>query len=209
MVRAVAIENAVWEDIRNLLLNPEQFNEHVEKALGKNKEKSKPVDEELSEIEIKISEKQSARGRIISMISKGIIGDKEAEATLKDLALEADSLIVRREFLFSKKDESVLLESEAITAQAMIQVFRDNFHTLDDAGKSRLVQILVRRINASTVIDEEGNRSIKAVMQYKINRSVELSLSGNVETHTTVCCLESTWVFEPFSRENGINIGWN
>lgn len=209
MVRAVAIEKAVWEDINNLLLNPEQFNGYVEKALNRNKEISGPVDNELAEIEQRISEKQTARATIISMIRRGVISDNEAESSLKDLAQETDSLVSRREFLFSKKDNVILLESEAISAQTMIKVFKDNLHTLDDNGKAKLIQILVRRIDITTLIDDLGKKSVRANMQYKINRSVELEISGNAQSHTMVCDIESTWVFKAFSRKDGVRIGWN
>lgn len=177
MIRAAVIEKAVWKDIRRLLLEPEKLKKYIEKQLNKNKESSGPVDNELAEIEQKISDKQTARNSIISMISRGVISENEAESILGNLAQEMDSLVARREFLFNKKNNAQLLELEAISTQAIMKDFRDNLDEIDDVGKSWAIQILVRRIDVSTIIDELGKKSSKAVMQYEIDRCVELNIS--------------------------------
>jgi len=209
LITAVAIENAVWEDILEMVQNPEKFREYIDEAIAKNKDSIAPVINELSEVEESIQLKQKARGKILSMITRGVISDQEAEDELKTLSVEIRSLNSRKESLFEQQGKSKRIETETINSQVVFDFIRNNSATLDDEVKANIIQGLVERIEITTIFDTNNRkRGNVAVMSYWLGRSMELNIPTDSQLQTTLINIESTWEFQAFSRFGGRRIKW-
>lgn len=208
MIRAVDIENAIWEDIKELIQQPEKFDQYIKKALEENKDNIEPLDQELAEIERNIEGKQGARGTVLSMLTRKIISEAEAEKSLKDLANEIDSLVSRREFLFEKKGLAQNIETETLNTQAILRILSENIDNLKEEDKARIIQGLVRRIEITNTLLDDNKRGCKAVMTYRFARCVELDIPRDSQTQTSLYSIESTWLFQAFSKKGGYRIRW-
>lgn len=207
-LRATDIEKAVWEDIQEIVQHPESFRKYIEQAIRENKQADEPVSNELAEVENSIQAKQNARGKILSMVTRGIISDSEAEIELKNLAAEIKSLIDRKEFLFEKHNRIQSFEADVLTAQTVLDVLSQHMDTLTDEDKARIIKGMVRRIDVFTIIDENGKRGCKAIVEYRLGSGMELVISRDSQTHTTLYSIESTWIFQAFSRNGGFRLRW-
>lgn len=207
LIRAVDIENSVWEDIVEVFEHPEKFEKYINKHLEENKENEPQINEELAEVERTIQLKQKARGKILAMISKDIISESEAESELRNLAAEISALNERREFLFEKQNFAKEQETEILNAKIVIDTVKPYLNTLSDEDKARIIRGFVRRIEVFTITKENGKKGNMATAQYTI-RGMGLRNSGDVQLHTTLYTLESTWIYQAFSRTGGIRLRW-
>lgn len=208
-IKAALIEDAVWSDILEIVKNPEQFREFVERSIARTKELSEPITDELAEVENNLTLKQKAKERILSLITRGIISDEDAEKELKSLSLEIRSLNSRREYLFEQQGKAKEIESETINSQVVFDYILNQSETLDINVKARIIRGLVRKIEVFTVPGDGDRRGNKAVISYRIGRSLELDFSRDTQLQTTLINIESTWMFQAFSRKSGYRIKWN
>jgi len=207
-LRAADAEKAVWEDVYELLSHPEELITEMENELGKNKESSEPLQTELDEVENYIVEKQAARGKVIGLMTRGKLTEQEAEEALEELANELGSLNARKEFLFDKITNAQSFEGNVINVRLVIDAVRDHLDELTEEEKSALVRAMVRRVEVKTILNADGKWDSLVTSTYHFYRSMELRNSGNVENHTTVYNVESTWIFHAFSRHFGERIRW-
>ena len=207
-LRAADVENAVWEDIYELLSHPEELIEEMEKELGKNKESSEPLQIELAEVENFIIDKQAARGKVIGLMTRGKLTEQEAEEALEELANELGSLNSRKEFLFDKINNAQNFEGNVLNVRLVIDAVRDHLDELTEEEKSALVRAMVRRVEVKTVLNEAGKWDSIVTAQYYFFHGMELSISRNAQNHTTLYNIESTWIFHAFSRKNGERVRW-
>lgn len=207
-IRATALEDAVWQDIHELLSHPEGFADLMQKSLEENKENIGPIQTELNEVENAILEKQAARGRILRLVAQDKITEQEAESILGDLSSELSALNSRKEFLFGKLNSVQENEQGFIEARMVFDIVRDHLDELHEEEKSALIKVFVRRINVETVTLENGKRDSIAHPEYNFLRGMELSNSGETYNYTSLYCIESTWVFHAFSRKGGERISW-
>jgi site-specific DNA recombinase len=180
-IKASLIEDAVWSDVLEIVKHPEQFKEYIDKSISKNKEAIAPIVEELSQVEESISTKLKARGRILALITRGVISDREAEDELRTLATEIKLLNERKEFLFGQQEKSKIAENDSISSQIVFDWIKDNFPSLQDEAKARIIRGLVKRIEVTTIAEGNIKKGNRAVMSYKLGRSIELRISGDAE----------------------------
>lgn len=208
MVRATAIEAAAWQDVKEILMHPEQFTEIVEKVLAKNKQDAEPIQNELAEIEEAILSKQTARKNILSLLTRSKITESEADAELETLASEISSLTARKEFLFSRQESSKQMEIDIINTKMVFDLIKESLDEINEEDKAGLIRRMIRRIDVFTKLNEQGKRVSVSRYHYRFDRGVELNNSGNSQNKTIFYNLESTWQFQAFSRIGGERIGW-
>jgi site-specific DNA recombinase len=206
LIRATDVENAIWEDIKELFNHPEQFEQYIDMALEENK-KSESLDGELAEVENNIQSKHDARSRILSLVSRNIISDHEAESELKNLADDISALEERREFLFGKQNENKLTETEILNTKIIFDILQKHQDTLTDEEKAQIINGIVKRIEVFTVTDENGKRGNRVEVAYRVG-GMGLGNSGDSQMNTTLYSIESTWIFQAFSRKGGFRLRW-
>lgn len=205
------IEDAVWLDIVAFAKNPGRIIEIMQERIKQNSKDLTPVKNEINEVEKAILDKQTARGKVLSLCARGIITDQEAETELQSLAREMEALTSRRGHLFSRMDAAQKVETETLTAQAMLDTLAERIDNLSDKEKAEVIRGITRRVNVYTLVNEEGKRYTKAEIHYLFekNSCMELSISRNSYNHTTLLDVETTWLFKPYNRSKGTRVRLN
>ncbi len=163
-IKAPDIEGAVWGDILDFIKSPGRSIEALKNRLIRDRREIDAVDMELSLVESAIVEKKAARGRILSLVTRGLITDPEAEKELKILALEINALSRRREVLLhrcleGRKDRgpipgtALILERMGRMAGSLIP-------------NREVVRLLVERVEVKTE-DWEGKKVFRADVHYR------------------------------------------
>jgi site-specific DNA recombinase len=211
LIRAKDIEDAVWLDIVAFAKNPGRIIEIMQERIKQNSKDLTPVKNEINEVEKAILDKQTARGKVLSLCARGIITDQEAETELQSLAREMEALTSRRGHLFSRMDAAQKVETETLTAQAMLDTLAERIDNLSDEEKAEVIRGITRRVNVYTLVNEEGKRYTKAEIHYLFekNSCMELSISRNSYNHTTLLDVETTWLFKPYNRSKGTRVRLN
>ena len=161
IIRAKDIEDAVWSDIQSFLAEPETIANAIEKALSKGKTELEPVEGELDEIEKSLLEKQAARQKILSFISKNLISDKEAENQLLALAGEINILSSRKEKLLNRVYKRQELSNQAINASRIIDIFKESVQNPTEEDKKQLIRGFVHKVTVYTdIVDNEKQSRI-------------------------------------------------
>lgn len=211
LIRAMDIENVVWQDIKEFISNPGKIQEMIETKIRENKQEIAPLKNELAELEKAILEKQEARGRVLSLYASGIISKQEVEKELKNLAREIEMLSVRREYLFSKQQQAQQFEADAINAQVLMGCLAERIHDITEEQKAEVIRNLVKRIDVYT-LEEDGRRRSRVVIQYRFGPQEQLyelknfSLFLNPYNENEVI-IKTAWEFQAFSRQGGKKVG--
>jgi len=208
-IKAIELENAVWEDILEIVNHPDKFQKYFDEENEKNEERSIPITSELTGVEESILTKQKARGKILSMIARGIVSDQEAEDELKDLAIEIRALNSRKEYLFEQKSREINIEEEFVNSRIAFDIIKERANSLDIEDKFNVMQGLVSRIEVFTIMKNGNKGGNTATIKYTIGHCMELIVPSNTESHTKIYNIESTWLFQAFSKKVGTRIKWS
>jgi len=211
MIRAKDIEDAVWQDVVAFAKNPGKIIEVMQERVKQNSEDLTPVKNEINEVEKAILGKQEARGKVLSLCARAIITDREAEAELQNLAQEIEALTSRRDYLFSRMDAAQKVETETLTAHAILDTLAARIDNLTESEKAEVIRGITKRVNVYTIVNEVGDKFSKAEIFYLFeeNRCMDLSISRNSYNHTTLLDVETTWLFKPYNRSKGTRVRLN
>ena len=205
-IKAVGLEKAIWENILDIANHPEKFQEYFDDISKENQEKEKPLLDELSQVEESIQAKQKARGRILSMISRGVISDKEAESELQSLAIEIRSLNSRKDHLFQQEGKLKLSEEEFINSQVSLDLIKKHPNSLSDEEKFGIIQDMVKRIDIFTIIGDGKKVRNRADIRFELGNVLSYDYFRGKNSIQRLYELESTWEFQAFSKDGGIKI---
>jgi len=200
-IRAVDIENAVWKDIKEFIKNPGNVVEAIERRLQQEKSDLTPIKKELEEVEKFILEKKAARAKIISMVSRGLITDEEAEKELNLLAGDTIALEMRKDKLFNQINENQKIQNEAITAAMLLENLKDKVDALDESLKTELIRGLVKKVEIYPE-EKDGKRVSRAVIHYRFGDPKEMYDSKDSSRYLEPYII-SSWVFPQFCRSGG------
>lgn len=157
LIRAADIENAVWSDIQHFLNNPDEVARAIERTIKQDSEQLEPVQNELNGIENGLLEKQVARQKILSLVSKNIITDAEAEGELLALARQIETLNHRKEQLMARMEQSQELSNRAINISLILKTLKDAAHSGIAEDKAELLA-LFSELEFKTLIRSIMNR---------------------------------------------------
>ena len=207
-IRAIDLENAIWKDVLELANDPEKFKEYFEDIVDGNRKDEKPLLNELSQVEEAVLAKQRARSKILSMITRGIISDDEAEGELQNLAIEIRSLNSRKEYLFQQEGETKEAEEVLIGSQLALEIIRKRPNSLSDEEKFGVFQSIVRKVTISTFTDEDGKARNRADVRFSLGFVWSYGFLRGRNSIQSLYEIESTWEFQAFSKKGGVRIKW-
>ena len=169
LIRADQIEGAVWSDIVEHIKNPGKVEEAIRARLAASGKSVEPGHKELNSIEATLKEKKAARSKIISMCAKGIIEDQEAEAELRALAADMETLEKRRQQLFERQTQSQQLQNKGLEVATLIEEIKNQIEYVDAETRRAVTQLLVERIMLFTYEDPEDDnrRKSRAEIKYR------------------------------------------
>ncbi|MCL6611743.1 MAG: recombinase family protein [Peptococcaceae bacterium] len=169
-VRAAYIEQAVWSDIRDFICSPGRVVEKIRVLLERDHGDMEPVERELDLVDRALEEKKSARARILSMVSRLLITDREAENELNRLAAEVSSLSRRRDTLLSRRIEIQAARNHAADSALLLEKLSRRIDQLPPSME--VVRLLVERVVVKTEA-REGKRVSRAEVHYRFRPGVQ------------------------------------
>ena len=176
-LRADEIEELIWRDIQGFIRNPGDIMEKLEARLKEEKERRKPVEEELIQVEKSIARKKEDRQRVINLYRRGLIGDAEVEEELISLQKEIASLQERRDSLLNESFRQQALEAQTANARILLERLRDKAEDPSWDTKRELVETLVESIVVHTLV-ENGRKVPKITVRYRFVEKNSDSSSG-------------------------------
>ncbi len=160
-LRAVPLEEAIWQDIKEYVENPGRVLDRIEEQLKQRVAQAQPMETELATVERAIAHKQVERERLVSLYRKGLITDPEVESQLSELACEVETLVGRKDRLLERRADEMDSQSRLISAQVMLKQFKDKAAGADDKTKRELIEALVESVNVEPVlVGQEGHHVI-------------------------------------------------
>jgi site-specific DNA recombinase len=148
------IEDAVWQECRQFILNPGDALEEARRKLRERMADSTRFDTERRATLTALADKETERERILTMYRKGKIDEAEAEVQLDAIAKEAGQL---REHLESMRAQAALIDaSEAFLTESatLLTQLRGQLAeieaTNDQARKRAVIERYVRQITVET-----------------------------------------------------------
>ena len=205
-IKAIELENAIWNDILEIANHPEKFQEYYDDMVKDNHEIERPLLNELSQVEESILMKQKARGKILSMVARGVISDEEAEEELRSLAIEIRTLNSRKEYLFQQESELKVIEEDLINLEVILNSVKDR--SLKEDEKFGVIQGIVRKVEVFTIIEDDGKTKNKAIARYSVGIVQSYDNLDSGKSIQNFYSIESTWEFQAFSKNSSIRIKW-
>jgi len=148
------IENEVWQQCREFILNPGDALDEARRKLRERMTTATGFEARRREMLAALAEKETERERVLTMYRKGKISDDEAERELDAIAREAGQL---REDLESLRAQASLIDAqEAYLSEstAMLVRLRDELagiEAFDDRERKRaIIARYVRSIDVET-----------------------------------------------------------
>ncbi len=180
-VKAEPLEKAIWQEIVYFIKNPQTVKELIRERIGLTEVNVEPAREELREIEKAIYQKKAARARVISMVSRGLITEKEAEPELMLTAKDIDVLERRRNELFTVLEISQAEKSASTDIAITLDKYQSLVDNLQPVGE--IIKLLVERIDVYTE-ERDGKQLSRVVVNYRFTpteRGLRLSILGDAE----------------------------
>ena len=169
LIRADQIEGAIWSDIVDHIKNPGKVEDAIKARLAATGKSAEPGHKELNSIETTLKEKKASRSKIISMCAKGVIKDQEAEAELRALAADMETLEKRRQQLFERQAQSQQLQNQGLEVVTLIDEIKNQIEYIDTETRHAVTQLLVERITIYTYEDpdDDNRRKSRAEIKYR------------------------------------------
>ena len=188
-IKAEKLEQVIWSEIVNFIKNPGDVIRMIQEKIQKTYINILPAEKEMKEIESAILEKKAARGRILSLVSKGYVGEDEAGSVLMSTSRELEVLKRRREELFGLMLQSQEEKNNATDIAVALNKYENVINNLEPIPE--IVKLLVERIDVYTEI-RDGKPCHRADIRYRFTpdtRGLELSESTHTITQNILLTL--------------------
>jgi site-specific DNA recombinase len=169
---ANAIEILVWEEVKNLLKNPQRIYEEYQRRL-KDLEQS-PIDHIMASIEKQTIRLEKGISLLIDSYTQQYITKDEFEPRIKIMRENLKRVKEQQDKIMAKKNETKEMELVVNNFEKFADGVSSNLDNLDWIGRREIVRSVIKRI-------EMGNEEINIV--YKINK-----LPGQENTSPQHCC---------------------
>lgn len=178
-IKAEPLEEAVWRDIVSFVKNPGEVVKLLQHKINHATANEQPVQQELEQIEAALADQKAARGRVISMVSKGIISEGDAVAELLTIKRDMEVLGQRRDDLFSALNQAQDQKNTATNIAVILEKYSDVIDSIKPIPE--VVKLLVERIAIYTE-ENDGKRYSRAVVRYRFTppeHGLELCITGD------------------------------
>lgn len=145
-VSALALESLVWEWCAERIALPDEKLREVSAALARRSEPETPDASRPGEIKSLLAEKAQARARVINLLVRGLIDEREGERELESLRAEENAL----------GDEARALEKRATAAEdsarrpasmrELLGRLRKELARADDHRRREIINVLLEKI---------------------------------------------------------------
>jgi site-specific DNA recombinase len=188
---ARALEAQVWDWCARFVRDPGDAIEQARAEWRASNPASVDLSAEIAHRERLLAGKQQERRRVRESHRRGSISAAEQDQDLAEIQAEADAIgqeiaELRAKEAMALAADDYFAAAEATLAAAQAEV--DEIERTDDwAGKRRIVQWLVRRVEVRTEV-VDGRREARARARFWFpQRCADLAFCGQ-EEHPTACC---------------------
>ncbi len=159
-IKADKIEDLIWNDCKNILLNYDKYIAKLKNKTGDNNDAAN----DLEKLKHSLASKENEKNNILTLYRKNIITEDEVEFQIKDIHEEeakiSDLINALEQKISCYEHEDNLIK----TASDNLKYYHEKINNLTFNEKYKIVRLLVKSIIASTVIENgEKATSIHAV----------------------------------------------
>ena len=201
-IRAVDIEGSIWADVEDFIRHPEKFAILLKNKLEQSKQEVVPTLGEIAQIEKEIVGLGDARARIISMCSRNLINDQEAEKELGKLAGELNILEERKNNLLIQQMNAQIIEQQVMSIQVAIGSLqhRINSGEITETEKADAIKVFTKRVVVETFLDEAGKKQSKAIAEYTFSGGESIGVSRDSYRKPTLS-FERVWDYKQVQKK--------
>jgi len=167
-VRAEWLEETVWADVREFLVNPGEVLERVREQMG-SEDDTGDLEARRAELEKRLAAKQAEKDRFIRLYTQGHISEAELEVYLADLKDQTENLRLLVESVEADLSQQREQREVAETTHAWLVTLRKHLSKVEAdteeayQTRRRLVELLVAGIR----VGREGDGSPKIEITYR------------------------------------------
>lgn len=167
MVRADAIEPAVWADVQRWLRNPGAALERIAARHRDEISARVEVEAEGERLESAAAELEQQRERVIRMLRRALITEQEGDVQLREITEDLAALHARRHLVFARDARLAELGARLVTARATLGRFADFADTEDPGERRAVLEALVEGIRIGR---REGEQQPRVLVRYVFER---------------------------------------
>lgn len=146
-IRAEALEELVWEDIKEFARTPGKVIDLLAKKVERESKQGSGIRQEIAKLDDEIQEIERRRHLVINQGSRGLISDEEAEAALLNTQREIQVIQNRRKTLAGQVQLYNMQETQVGQTEALLATLVDKVEHADEQSKRAMVEALVSEIN--------------------------------------------------------------
>lgn len=168
-IRADALEELVWTDIKEFARTPGKVIDLLAEKMKRESKDASGIQDEVAKLDGDIREIERRRQWVINQGSRGLISDEEAEATLIETQREIRVIENRRKTLSGQAELYAMKEVQVGQAEALLATLMDNAENADEQTKHDVMHTLVDSI----ALSPGDNGGIKALIDYRFGEPQE------------------------------------
>ncbi len=150
-VRSDVLDQRVWEHCAEFIRNPRAVLEEVRQTMLATQRDQNDLNNQIESLDSILTGKLAERARVISLVRRGLINDKEAEHELTRLQQEVSQIQTERDELARGQETAESLELRILNAETMLKLMADRVSKADDKTKREIVLALVDTITVETI----------------------------------------------------------
>ena len=171
-MRAVWLEETVWADVRECLVNPGEVLERIREQMG-SEDDTGELESRRADLEKRLAAKQTEKDRFIRLYTQGHISEAELEVYLADLKDQTENLRLLVESVEADLSQQREQREIAETTHAWLGTLRKHLSKVEAdteeayQTRRRLVDLLVAGIR----VGRKGDGSPKIEITYRFGPS--------------------------------------
>lgn len=147
-IRETDIIQPVWKDILCFIKKSEIVSSLIEKRFSRDTKAMDRLEKELVDVEQSVLEKKNARAKILSLLARSLMTDREAERELDSLAVAINLLFSRRDSLLVSMTKEQKVNNQGFSLAAIMEKLTGKLDCLEPDG--RVIRLLVKRVEVKT-----------------------------------------------------------
>ena len=149
-IRADVLDQRVWEHCAAFIRNPKAVLDEVRQTMLASQRDQNDLNNQIESLDSILIAKQTERARVINLVRRGLINDKEAEHELTRLQQEVNQIQIERDELAKGQETAESLELRLLNAETMLKLMADRVSKADEKTKREIALALVDKITVDT-----------------------------------------------------------
>jgi len=167
------IENLVWEDCVNFILNPKEAITKLAESIEEKRARKENYEAEIKAVKNALQEKEKEKDSILELFRRKIISINDVERQMQKITKEANELNLRFEELKEQAEVQTKSEEECNSAEELLQGLQSKISgEVSFKDRREVVLTLIDKIVVDTFIDERNHKKAKIALHYNFVKDV-------------------------------------